>query len=60
MVYYPLPLHRQPATATAQSLPHAEQASATVLSVPMHPYLGADDARRVAGLVAAVAGAPAA
>lgn len=42
MVYYPLPLHRQPATTTAQILPHAEQAAATVLSVPMHPYLDAD------------------
>lgn len=54
MVYYPLPLHRQPATASAQSLPHAERACAEVLSVPMHPYLGAEDAVRV---VAAVTGA---
>lgn len=56
MVYYPLPLHRQPATATAQSLPVAERACAEVLSVPMHPYLGAGDTDRV---VAAMRGMPA-
>lgn len=54
MVYYPLPLHRQPATATAQSLPVAERACAEVLSVPMHPYLGRDDQVRI---VAALRGA---
>lgn len=48
MVYYPLPLHRQPATVTAQTLPHAEQAAASVLSLPMHPYL---DAAAVSGIV---------
>lgn len=47
MVYYPLPLHRQPATATSQSLPVAERACAEVLSVPMHPYLGGDDQQRI-------------
>lgn len=51
MVYYPLPLHRQPATTTEQSLPHAERASAEVLSVPMHPYLSADE---VASIVDAI------
>lgn len=47
MVYYPLPLHRQPATATAQSLPRAEAASREALSLPMHPYLSGDDITRV-------------
>lgn len=52
MVYYPLPLHRQPATTTAQTLPHAEQAAATVLSVPMHPYLTAGEIERIARALA--------
>ncbi|MFP5441335.1 MAG: DegT/DnrJ/EryC1/StrS family aminotransferase [Gammaproteobacteria bacterium] len=47
MVYYPLPLHRQSATATAQSLPVAERACAEVLSVPMHPYLRLEDQQRI-------------
>jgi UDP-2-acetamido-2-deoxy-ribo-hexuluronate aminotransferase len=42
-IYYPVPLHRQPPYAAfplAQDvLPVADQLSATVLSVPMHPYL---------------------
>jgi dTDP-4-amino-4,6-dideoxygalactose transaminase len=42
-IYYPVPLHRQPPYAAfplAQDvLPVADQLSAIVLSVPMHPYL---------------------
>jgi dTDP-4-amino-4,6-dideoxygalactose transaminase len=42
-VYYPIPLHRQPAfpsavTATG-ALPVTDAASRTVISLPMHPYL---------------------
>jgi dTDP-4-amino-4,6-dideoxygalactose transaminase len=42
-VYYPIPLHRQPAfpeavTATGE-LPVTDAASTTVISLPMHPYL---------------------
>lgn len=40
-VYYPVPLHRQPVYRDQWRLPmpNAEQAAATVLSLPMHPYL---------------------
>jgi dTDP-4-amino-4,6-dideoxygalactose transaminase len=51
-VYYVRPLHRQPAysncpTASA-TLVTSEQLAATVLSLPMHPYLTADDQVRIA------------
>lgn len=42
-VHYPAPLHTQPAyrerCRIAGSLAHAERAAASVLSLPMHPYL---------------------
>lgn len=42
-IHYPIPLHQQPALCIAQkssrTLVHAEKASATVLSLPMHPFL---------------------
>lgn len=39
-VYYPVPLHRQPAYANDRiELPIAERVAAQVLSLPMHPYL---------------------
>ena len=44
-IYYPLPLHRQPAYEAAHrglSLPGCETAARSVLSLPMHPCL--DDA----------------
>lgn len=56
MVYYPLPLHRQPATATEQSLPVAERACSEVLSLPMHPYLDADDIRRLVAVISTEGG----
>ena len=43
MVHYPIPLHLQPVYADfgfkAGDFPHAEKASAKVVSLPMHPYL---------------------
>jgi dTDP-4-amino-4,6-dideoxygalactose transaminase len=46
-VYYPLPLHRQTAYAGypvgAGGMAHSDQAASEVLSLPMHPYLEADD-----------------
>ena len=40
MVYYPLPLTRQPAVSSdARKVPVAEVACDSVLSLPMHPYL---------------------
>lgn len=46
-VYYPKPLHQQIAfdrfPRDPSGLSHSEAASSTVLSLPMHPYLSADD-----------------
>jgi len=58
MVYYPMPLHRQTAykhyPVAANGLPVAERLSASVLSLPMHPYLDeATQDRIVAALRAA-------
>lgn len=44
-VYYPKPLHQQTAYRdypTAGSLPYSAEASLSVLSLPMHPYLAAE------------------
>ncbi|WP_058553851.1 DegT/DnrJ/EryC1/StrS aminotransferase family protein [Thiohalocapsa sp. ML1] len=56
-VHYPIPLNRQGAYAhhcCPDCTPLADRAAARVLSLPMHPYLSADDAERV---VAALTGA---
>jgi len=57
VVYYPIPLHRQPAYAQhpcdPQGLQRSDAAAAAVLSVPMHPYLTADTQARVAETLAA-------
>lgn len=48
-VYYPLPLNQQPAVSNPRiKLPHCNQASAEVMSLPMHPYLKTDAITRVA------------
>jgi len=50
-IYYPRPLHQQPAyrqaDGAAASLPVAEQLSKEVFSLPIHPYLGDDEQTRV-------------
>ncbi|HEY8994870.1 MAG TPA: DegT/DnrJ/EryC1/StrS family aminotransferase [Lacunisphaera sp.] len=47
-ILYPVPIHRQPAYHDAAlSFPHAEQACAEVLSLPLHPGLSDDDVDRV-------------
>ena len=45
MIYYPVPLHRQPlyADMAKLKLPHAEQAAEEVLSLPMFPELTSED-----------------
>jgi dTDP-4-amino-4,6-dideoxygalactose transaminase len=53
MVYYAVPLHRQPAyaafpTATGGALPVSESLASRVLSLPMHPYLSDDMADNIA------------
>lgn len=54
-VHYPVPLHLQPAFARPGvgrgSFPHAEAAAERVVSLPMHPYLSADDQRKIAQAV---------
>lgn len=50
-VHYPLPMHLQPAYAhlsRADACPVASSTAARVLSLPMGPYLGDAEARRVA------------
>lgn len=60
VVYYPMPLHRQTAyrdfPTAGNGLPVSERLSGTVLSLPMHPYLGkADQDRVISAVRAAVA-----
>lgn len=50
MISYPVPLHRQPLYAAAnaeRSLPAAEEAARTVLSLPIFPQLPAQAVQRV-------------
>ncbi|MDZ5810238.1 DegT/DnrJ/EryC1/StrS family aminotransferase [Halorubrum sp. AD140] len=48
-VYYPRPIHRQPAYAdVSATAPNAERAADRVLSVPVHPALSRDEVDRVA------------
>jgi UDP-2-acetamido-2-deoxy-ribo-hexuluronate aminotransferase len=49
-VHYPLPLSRQPAVeAAGEAFAVADQAAAEVLSLPMHPYLTAEEQDAVVG-----------
>ncbi len=54
-IHYPIPPHRSPAYADQAfdraQLRIAEELALTVLSLPMHPHLDPDDARRVAAAV---------
>ena len=54
-VYYPKPMHLQapyrPYGAGEGSLPVSESICRRVMSLPMHPYLPDDDARRIADLI---------
>jgi dTDP-4-amino-4,6-dideoxygalactose transaminase len=57
-VHYPIPNHLQPGTrarlpAPAPRLPHTEQSSERVLSLPMFPSLRDDEVERVCGAVLA-------
>lgn len=56
-VYYPSPLHLQPAFASlgyrAGAFPVAEQACGSVLALPIHPRLAADAQRYVVDQIAA-------
>jgi UDP-2-acetamido-2-deoxy-ribo-hexuluronate aminotransferase len=54
-VYYPRPLHLQTAFAflgyKEGSMPVSEQASATIFSLPMHPYLNSNDQGKIIGCI---------
>ena len=53
VVYYPLPMHQQPAYApyAAGSLPVSEELCGRVLSLPMNPYQTAEHTERVIAAV---------
>ena len=52
-VYYPVPIHEQPAYSDVEvSLPVAERAAERVLSLPVHPALSVADLETVADAVA--------
>jgi UDP-2-acetamido-2-deoxy-ribo-hexuluronate aminotransferase len=57
-VHYPIPVHLQPAFHALGyakgSFPIAERASERVLSLPMHPYLTAEDQDRICGAICGV------
>lgn len=55
-VHYAVPLHRQPAYEAANrdvSLPVCEEATRTVLSLPIHPFVGAPAIERICAVVRA-------
>ncbi len=57
-IFYPMPLHRQPAYAAANagvSLPASDEAARTVLSLPIHPLLDDATVARIAGVVRSAA-----
>jgi UDP-2-acetamido-2-deoxy-ribo-hexuluronate aminotransferase len=53
-VYYPKPLHRQTAFAYLDykqgDFPVSEECAGRIFSLPMHPYLAAEEQRRIADL----------
>jgi dTDP-4-amino-4,6-dideoxygalactose transaminase len=52
-VYYPTPIHEQPAYADVEhSAPNAEQATEEILSIPVHPNLTDRDRRAIATALA--------
>lgn len=52
-VHYPIPLNLQPAVADADAhLPVGDAAAQQVLSLPMHPYLGDDQAQAISEALA--------
>jgi dTDP-4-amino-4,6-dideoxygalactose transaminase len=54
-IYYPTPLHLQPAFSSLGyaegDFPVSEACSRRIFSLPMHPYLGAEDQEKIAALI---------
>jgi UDP-2-acetamido-2-deoxy-ribo-hexuluronate aminotransferase len=54
-VHYPIPLNMQPAFASLRqgrgAFPHSDYAADRVVSLPMHPYMTADDQSKIANAV---------
>jgi perosamine synthetase len=50
-IHYPTPVHHSPAYNVSATLPHTEQATAEVLSLPVHPHLTALDLARIVAAV---------
>ena len=46
-VHYPIPLNKQPAVATNDSLPVGDLVAQEVLSLPMHPYIQEAEVKKV-------------
>lgn len=52
-VHYPVPLNKQPALACDQVFAHSDKTSERVMSLPMHPYLGEDEIKKVGEVIVA-------
>jgi dTDP-4-amino-4,6-dideoxygalactose transaminase len=54
-IHYPIPIHLQPAAAALGhkpgDFPMVERQAQRILSLPVHPYMTADDVRTVAGAI---------
>lgn len=51
MVYYPMPLNKQPAVADSNPLPVGDKVAQVVMSLPMHPYLTKEDQIKIVSAV---------
>jgi dTDP-4-amino-4,6-dideoxygalactose transaminase len=54
-IYYPIPNHRLAPFQTEDDLPVTDEASRTVLSLPVHPSLSQEDLERIVSAVNAIA-----
>ena len=54
-IFYPMPLHQQPAYARRVSLPVSEQVAKQCLSLPIHPYLETEAIDRICDALKAAA-----
>jgi len=50
-VHYPVPLNKQAALLSKQVLKYSDKTSLQVMSLPMHPYLGAKEMKHIVGAI---------